>query len=1156
MTAENVIQLRHPSGPVSVPGSPGWTYETGPHPGIRRETTSGRGDEKTIVVTDVLDWCPLVSERLVTMRADGTPDGLYYRVTVGADTALVSHKEVASGEIWERMPDAYGTGTKQVRDILTSVITAQGVRLPRTLAVTRTGWHTTPDDGVIYVSADGRTAPSGVKVEIVGLDPGLAAAAAPVDLPDGHNVADVISTVADNGGWAPLLGIAAGARAFGQSLRPVPAALVVQGEPNTGKTCTAVAGRMLALNPTWPPPVTAKMSEDSVTDIEMKIDAEADMPTLIDDLALTLDAPALIQRDAVSKLERVIRAVGNGGAMRGRRKRDLTAQTQRYVRTIPVITAQALPPAMQASLYRRAVVLHLVAGDANWRWWGQVHESGELARVVGPGLREIGARIVARLAEVDDPASLLADADAAGKTALSECVDREIPGWADSETGMVGVVTMAGAMLGGLALVADAAGVDREPLLSAVAGPLARSLAIQAATMEDRRQATDDLPAAVGDILRAALINRRAHLRNHRGDLDGASGPDGLTAQEMGLRAAGQDGYLTVWEGYGPPLYWLPDHNAVGIGSAALHDLVRASGDQRAAGYRPQSLVAALGRAGALWPSPERGRQWSRNHRLTGGDCVRMVWIKPAVVWPDLGDEQAPPASDTADPAAGPSGDAPAAGPAVTPAAGDRPDTLPPAAAAAVSEVAAPPLPTGPALALGCDRDVIYLGDGRDREPGDAYDSMSALLSLAAELMPSGGTVAITGEVAEMIGYPERPENARPGRPGKQPAGNRQECAAVAEARAAGWTSSAAGIGAWTAWHGADRPSIAVVVLPWLDYKRMRVSGAPYLRAEDGPLEASYLLARYRQETGVPYVMTAGTSGTNMIRARYTDRPATPGRRRAKTPRLKWDGSGTPAEIDQEAACRWGRALTDAERGMSHVIEWDLYKAYLAAESGAILAVDTLTETGVPETGFSADIPGYWQVSAEWAPYEMLPALTGREGTGPYWLTTPTVELLLKTGMPEEAITNAWLPENGKGSRILRPVAERLRDGIAAIPTDCQDPEEARVRDALKATYTELYGMLRRGTRWVQRRDWSDTVIAVNRANLFRRAVQVGTETGRWPIEIDTDCLYYACNSDDPETENPAPHILKTGNRLGMFVAKKTYTMDEFLTREGVRCHA
>src|SRR5690606_39361633 len=60
--------------------------------------------------------------------------------------------------------------------------------------------------------------------------------------------------------------------------------LVVVGKRNTGKTATANAGRLLAVTELagdgtvrYPPYPTAKMSEDTVTDIEAKIDFEADM---------------------------------------------------------------------------------------------------------------------------------------------------------------------------------------------------------------------------------------------------------------------------------------------------------------------------------------------------------------------------------------------------------------------------------------------------------------------------------------------------------------------------------------------------------------------------------------------------------------------------------------------------------------------------------------------------------------------------------------------------------------------------------------------------------------------------------------------------------------------------------------------------------------
>src|SRR5690606_22798459 len=120
----------------------------------------------------------------------------------------------------------------------------------------------------------------------------------------------------------------------------------------------------------------------------------------------------------------------------------------------------------------------------------------------------------------------------------------------------------------------------------------------------------------------------------------------------------------------------------------------------------------------------------------------------------------------------------------------------------------------------------------------------------------------IDAGAAARLGYPDKPVNTRPGDAAKTPvkgkaAKTRQECRAVTEAAGAGWQPSVAGIGAWTAWHGPDRPSVVIVVPEWINPRQMRVSGEPYLRDHHDALTAAYLLARYRELTGVPFVMTA-----------------------------------------------------------------------------------------------------------------------------------------------------------------------------------------------------------------------------------------------------------------------------------------------------------
>ncbi|WP_019635093.1 hypothetical protein [Actinomadura atramentaria] len=1256
MTAGTVHPLRRDR--ELVPGSPGWAYQVKPGKVFKVEETrppkptGKKGEEPAqaaptkLEFRTVLEWCPEVTRGLITLRPNGEVDTWYYRVTVKDQQATISHRELMAGDAWRERFRAPGLGFRTWREVLTNIVLDQAERLPLTLAVTRTGWHTVGDDQV-YVSADGRARPSGPEVDVVGAPPELEAAAGPVELPEGHTVADVLAQVVKNAGWAPVFGIGVGARSLGQTLRPVPAALLAVGDQNSGKTMFGYAGRLLVMTPLagdgtvkYPPPVTAKMSEDTVTDIEAKIDFEADMPSLLDDLALTLDAPVLVQRDAVAKLERIIRAVGNGGPMRGRRKRDgITPQAVRAVRTIPVLTAQSLPPQMQASLYRRAVVLSLVPGDCNWRWWKQINTitddgPGDMARVIAPGLRAIGDRIIERLADAEDPAALLTDADATGRAVLSEHADREIPGWADSETGMVGVVEMAGAMLGGLALVADAAGVERRALLDVVASPLARSLAVQGDTMEDRREATDDLKTAIGDVIRHGFLSRRAFLTGPDGTTGTTYLPAGLTAQAAGLRQIG----MAEYEGQGVAFHYVPAYGGVAVRPSALYDLARASGDGRTAGYTATSIGKALRRAGALVPGSARPVK-----RVTINGVQHWYLVIPeTVIWPDLADDagdsgpndavphgqddggphgtaEQPTKENTECPtlwtastslpatsASGPAGNAAMSGSAgadaetsVTTATTPNPSnkqtsTSPvvpssspagPAAdvrAGGTARAAIDAPPGGPVLAAGAtEHGVTWVGPaGADVEDG-GYDSLPALLAAVSERMPSGGTIAIDAGAAARLGYPDKPVNARPGVQAKTPsksAKSRQECRAVTEAAGAGWQPSAAGIGAWTAWHGPDRPSIVIVVPEWIDPRKMRVSGKPYILAHHDALTAAYLLSRYRQLTGVNFVMTSGTSGVNMMRDALGPNRERTGRRARRSARMKWDGGDSPASGVQEHACVWDRPLdrlSADERAMPYVVGFDAVSQFLSAMVMAVLPWDTLTHTGVP-VGFDASAPGYWQVSGAWRPFDLLPDLTGRGGDGgPHWLTTPTVAHLIEHGMPEEMITDAWLPsvrqdERGRelprGGRLLHGspgVAEKIRDALAAIDPATPDADEAAVRAAIKATFSEGVGMLRHGTAYVRRPDWSDLIIGTARATLLRKVAKVGTETGRWPVRINHDCVYYAANSTDAAREVPTWEengeikswkLPKTGDipKLGEWTVKpeNVLTMPEFLASD------
>jgi hypothetical protein len=611
-----------------VPGMSGWAYVPGL--GVWR---LGKADEPP---RRVLPWCPVVLERLAVVGDDGQATGRYYTVRAGADEQVVSHRDLVTGEAWERFPDAIGTGSRSAREALLNIITAEAAKLTRTKVVGRTGWHSLSDGRRAYVYPDGRTYPPGEPVRIVGVAERTAAAARPLAVAaSDRDVRAALEQLAAIG--APsLLAIGAAARSLGYSLRPAPTSLVLVGEPGSGKSGCAALARMLVFDASWPPAVTASFA-DTATRIEAHVNREADVPVLIEDLALAADASELETREANAKLERILRAAGNQTEMRGRMTRDLFDKPGNYVRSLPLVTAQQLPRTMQVSLYRRCIVVHLEPGEVDTRWLRE--HAGEL----WPPLRAVGDRIVARLAR-DDAAELLRDLDAEAAHRFGRQLDRTMPARSDVAHG---IALLAAHPLAGLLLAADMAGMDRDTLAGPAVDRAADALAQQLGRMTDRHAVSDSLAEAVGDVVRAAMFARRAHVRDAHDDP--APAVPGQTPQAQGLRAprsSSFDGDTASWEGEGAAFYWLPDQDALGVRSAELHTLLGQSRDRRAQGYTVRSLPPALLRAGALIPSAQKDRATSHRIRIGSIEPVpRLLLLRAEAVYPD--NDSDPPAQRT-----------------------------------------------------------------------------------------------------------------------------------------------------------------------------------------------------------------------------------------------------------------------------------------------------------------------------------------------------------------------------------------------------------------------------------------------------------------------------------------------------------------------------
>lgn len=337
---------------------------------------------------------------------------------------------------------------------------------------------------------------------------------------------------------------------------------------------------------------------------------------------------------------------------------------------------------------------------------------------------------------------------------------------------------------------------------------------------------------------------------------------------------------------------------------------------------------------------------------------------------------------------------------------------------------------------------------------------------------------------------------------------DRWTTALLASAAEYGWTSTPAGAKyGWFTFTRKDKTGAAVMlgVGPWIAQHRTSL-----FRLDDAADRVAGLLARYEEITGGVWRGQAGLSGCATIRAMHE------GKTRGGEPLWRWDKApreavGCSYEL---RGSQHHRPMTDDERAMAAVYEYDTRAGYLAAAGVAEVGWSAPQHMGPhlfdPRAGGS-----YWTVRRDQLPADVggLPMrLLVREGRSPLvTTTTPVLTYLAEHGVAPE-IMDAWVPV--RSGRHLRAWAERQRAGLAA---------GGETRDAWKDTYARTVGMLgRRGGR-IFRPDWRDEVIDRARVNLVRKVAAAGVVPLRWNV----DAVWLA--SDEP------PEIL--GERLGAYDA-------------------
>lgn len=192
---------------------------------------------------------------------------------------------------------------------------------------------------------------------------------------------------------------------------------------------------------------------------------------------------------------------------------------------------------------------------------------------------------------------------------------------------------------------------------------------------------------------------------------------------------------------------------------------------------------------------------------------------------------------------------------------------------------------------------------------------------------------------------------------------------------------------------------------------------------------------------------------------------------------------------------------------------------------------------------YGKEVPGYHRVSLEsgWRPDMRLPdpirvwEYAAEDGT--VWVPTPTVELLIDdlnapVIIHESLIwkqSSKWLETTG---RLFRGAHNKLSE----VREDAESNEIAY--QVNKSIYTSRIGA------WIQRGiderspewwrpDIRDQIIAKAIANDYRRMLDIGRKSDRWPVATYKDAVYYT--SDEVDYRLAIPEGMILGHKFGEY---------------------
>lgn len=253
------------------------------------------------------------------------------------------------------------------------------------------------------------------------------------------------------------------------------------------------------------------------------------------------------------------------------------------------------------------------------------------------------------------------------------------------------------------------------------------------------------------------------------------------------------------------------------------------------------------------------------------------------------------------------------------------------------------------------------------------------------------------------------------------------------------------------------------------------------------PAHVAGLLSRWYSVAGTHYRHNPGAATVVSIRKALADRHVT--WRLQDLATVEW--WPPPANIGDLRRHGNSRPAPGAHR-------WDMRSAYLAAAAAVDLPAGRLKPTGDDIDPLTA--VGYFRIKlgrGDW-PSTFL----GRDRQGCAWVCHPLMRWLWGRKAGVEIIDSVTA---SLGTRLLRPWAERWRDGIAENPV---------LAPALKAGYSQAIGLfnVRGGT--IYRPDWRAAIIDQVRYSMIRRIGSVKRLCDLMPARVDIDSVWYVTAND------------------------------------------